>query len=99
MIEVEIFEPESKPNLLTVISANIKFWIWANMHGSRFNGKTITLGFRKPLIEINESIRNDYYVKWEIRRNLKPGFGVKVPVLTISAYEIATNTDTSLIWQ
>lgn len=98
MIEIEEFEIK-KPSLSTVIGANIKFWIWANMHSPRFWRKEIILGLRKPLIEIHERAKNDYFVSWEIKRNLNPGFGVKVPMIIISAYEKATNADTSLIWK
>jgi hypothetical protein len=43
--------------------------------------------------------RSKYYITWEIIRYLNPEFGVKVPMPTITAYEKATNTDTSLIWK
>jgi hypothetical protein len=98
-IEIEEFEINKKPQLLTVIGANIRFWIWVAMHSPGFQGKSIKFGFRKPLIEIHERIRNDYYVSWEITRNLNPKFGVKVPMIIISAYERATNADTSFIWK
>jgi hypothetical protein len=88
-----------KPSLIKIISANIKFWIWAAMHSPRYWGKEIIFGFRKPLIEINCVFRSKYYITWEIIRYLNTEFGVKVPMPTITAYEKATNTDTSLIWK
>lgn len=98
MIEIGEFEIK-KPSLLKVVGANIKFWIWAAMHGPKYWGKEIIFGFRKPLIEIHQRTRNNYYVSWEITRNLNPKFGVKVPMIIISAYERATKADTSLIWK
>lgn len=88
-----------KPSLMKIISANVKFWIWAAMHSPRYWGKEIIFGFRKPLIVIHERARNEDYITWEIIRYLNPEFGVKVPMPTITAYEKATNTDTSLIWK
>lgn len=88
-----------KPGLMKVIGVNVKFWIWAAMHNPRRWGKEIIFGFRKPLIVVHERARNEYYVTWEIIRNLNPEFGVKVPSTIISDYEKATNADTSLIWK
>lgn len=99
MIEIEEFELSKKPTLLTIIVANIKFWIWVAMHDPRFQGKTIQFGFKPALFSVYEKIRNDYFIGYEVVISRNSKVGVKVPMIIISAYERATNADTSLIWK
>lgn len=96
MIEVEVFEPKKKPNLLTVIGANLKFWIWVAMHSSRFND--VYFGLNQSPIEFYY-LGNHRFIKIEITLNKRLWFMYCVPFSIIDDYRKATKKDTSLIWK
>jgi hypothetical protein len=95
---IEEFEIK-KPSLLAVIRANIRFWVWVAMHDPKYWGKTIQFGFKPALFSVHEKFKNNYFVSYEVAISRNSRLGVQAPMIIISAYERATNADTSLIWK